>query len=158
MSQICQTEFYLPPTYNQLWKTKTMFEEKFSNHFTDIQKLPSFGKILNKKYPRSNFQTELTSNNQLNRLFFILEFSVEEFIKSNKVLFLDGTFLNTKYKGILLIASFYIQTINFAYKLYQLFPLKIMKIGNGLSEIYYLQFQKSTLQILVLFQIAKRAC
>ena len=101
-----EEEHLIQPSYHQAWESKKLFLKNHSNESEDIQKLPAFGLRLNATLPRTNFMFEKNNNGVFERLFMILPSSIEEFSASNKIIFLDGTFLTSVHKGILLAATF----------------------------------------------------
>ena len=106
LKKYCEEEHLIQPNYHQVWESKKLFLKNHSNESEDIQKSPAFGLRLNATLPRTNFMFEKNNNGVFERLFMILPSSIEEFSASNKIIFLDGTFLTSVHKGILLAATF----------------------------------------------------
>ncbi|XP_070049051.1 uncharacterized protein [Nicotiana tomentosiformis] len=93
-------------TYMQAWRAKEKALEFLRGHPADsYSRLPSYLYILEKTYPGSVVKLQKTDDDYFLYAFVALSTSIKGWDYCRPVIVVDGTFLKSAYKGIMLIAS-----------------------------------------------------
>ncbi|XP_075103755.1 uncharacterized protein LOC142178323 [Nicotiana tabacum] len=93
-------------TYMQAWRAKEKALKFLRGHPADsYSRLPSYLYILEKTYPGSVVKLQKTDDDYFLYAFVTLSTSIKDWDYCRPVIVVDGTFLKSAYKGIILIAS-----------------------------------------------------
>ncbi|XP_033513772.1 uncharacterized protein [Nicotiana tomentosiformis] len=93
-------------TYMQAWRAKEKALKFLRGHPADsYNRLPSYLYILEKSYPRSVVKLYKTEDGCFLYVFVALSTSIEGWEHYRLVVIVDGTFLKSAYRGIMLTAS-----------------------------------------------------
>ncbi|XP_070055072.1 uncharacterized protein [Nicotiana tomentosiformis] len=93
-------------TYMQAWRAKEKALEFLRGHPVDsYSRLPSYLYILEKTYPGSVVKLEKTKNDYFLYALVALSASIKDWKHCRQVVVVDGNFLKSAYKGIMLTAS-----------------------------------------------------
>ncbi|XP_070047342.1 protein FAR1-RELATED SEQUENCE 3-like [Nicotiana tomentosiformis] len=93
-------------TYMQAWRAKEKALEVLRGHPTDSYScLPSYLYILEKTYPGSVVKLQKTEDDCFLYAFVALSMSIKGWEHCRPVLVVDGTFLKSAYRGIMLTTS-----------------------------------------------------
>nr|XP_016500335.1 PREDICTED: uncharacterized protein LOC107818799 [Nicotiana tabacum] len=100
------SEYGVNLTYMQAWRAKEKALKFLRGHPADsYSRLPSYLYILKKSYPRSVVKLYKTEDDCFLYVFVALSTSIEGWEHYRPVIIVDGTFLKSAYRGIMLIAN-----------------------------------------------------